>query len=219
MWTIWTLNFQWRCCILVVAEWLKLERVGETELTQIQTQSKCLAAFYMLGLLNRSIFIDLTPRDLNFALLRILHFYFLLLWYFWTWNTLYHYYQLKSSVTCSHINFQPYGHYWRKRVCVYHGLTPMGRTFVSFLLDVCLGSFCTNVKLKTLWDKKEKNSNNNWGFAFFCSPSQSLVVVCAMTDLEQGKVAQCLQRGILTHICMLLSSCFLESQWPLSSIP
>lgn len=54
-------------------EWLKLERVGETELTRIQTQSKCLAAFYMLGLLNRSIFIDLTQSDSQETL--TLHFY------------------------------------------------------------------------------------------------------------------------------------------------
>ena len=31
IWAIWTLNSQWLCCVLEVAEWLQLGRVRETE--------------------------------------------------------------------------------------------------------------------------------------------------------------------------------------------
>lgn len=87
-------------------------------------------------------------------------------------------------------------------VCIMGSRLWEGHLFL-FCLTYVLVVFVQMLNWKPFEIKKTKNSSNNWDFAFFCSPSQSLVMVYTMTDLEQGKVAQCLKRGLLTHICML----------------
>ena len=75
IWTIWTLNSQWLCpwsC------WVATTGESPWDGAQgINKQNKCLPAFYVLGLLNSSVFIDLAQidqwftGDLNCALLYI----------------------------------------------------------------------------------------------------------------------------------------------------